>query len=189
MATSMAKGRQAKRAAFDKASTLLRHGPRDSSAQQRKYTEQFAQAGGQPLGAVATTLAQQNLGGPQMPGQQTPLDIASKAADTRQQASYLANQQVRADQAALMKQAKQTVDQEMAERRARRARFLAVGASLALPAAGPVAGALGGMADKAAEGSLKRNLLGGAEQYLTDLQEMYRPDRRRGSGTGGSSDG
>ena len=124
-----------------------------------------------------------------MPGQQTPLDIASKAADTRQQASYLANQQVRADQAALMKQAKQTVDQEMAERRARRARFLAVGASLALPAAGPVAGALGGMADKAAEGSLKRNLLGGAEQYLTDLQEMYRPDRRRGSGTGGSSAG
>ena len=169
----MGKARQAKRAAFDRASSLLRYGPTQSASRQRQYTQQFEQAAGQPMGAVSQAVAQQNLGGPRMPGQQTPMDIASQAADKRQQATALATQQSRADEQAMMKQAKDTVAKEMEERRARRAKALAIGASLALPAAGPLAGALGGVAQRAAEGSFKRNLAGGAQQYLQNLQAMY----------------
>ena len=174
MATSMGKARQAKRAAFDKATNLLRYGPgKQSQARQRELTTQFAQAAGQPLGAVSQAVAASNLGGQRMPGQQSPMDIASQAADKRQQATALAAQQSQAENQAMMEQAKKTVDDEMKARRERRAKALAIGASLALPAAGPLAGALGGVAQRAAEGSFKRNLAGGAQQYLQNLQAMY----------------
>lgn len=182
MASAYRQGKKAQRKEFDRASTLLRFGPTRSASRERQYTDQFTQAAGQPLGAVSQAVAASNLGGQRMPGQQTPMDIASQAADKRQQATALATQQVRAENQAMMEQAKKTVDEEMKERRARRARALAIGAALALPAAGPISGALGAAAGRAAEGSFKRNFLAGASKYLSSLQTQY------GGGGGSSSE-
>ena len=183
MASAYRQGKKAQRKEFDRASTLLRFGPgKQSQARQRQLTEQLTQAAGQPLGAVSQAVAASNLGGQRMPGQQSPIDIASQAADKRQQATALAVQQNQAENQAMMEQAKKTVDEEMKERRARRARALAIGAALALPAAGPISGALGAAVGRAAEGSLKRNFLAGASKYLSSLQAQY------GGGGGSSSE-
>jgi hypothetical protein len=82
-------------------------------------------------------------------------------------------------------QATELVDKEMAERRARRAKALSIGASLALPALGTgglATKALQAFANQAPEGSTKRNVLGGLSNYAGKLGDMYDPSKRQRSG-------
>jgi len=178
MATDYRMGKRAQNQAFRKASSLLSAGgpsASSSAAKRRQYAGESRAAAGRELGSVAGAVAQTQLTDPRTgaPAQQTPADIARQQAEFAQAAQGAAADRVTTENQAMMEQAKKTVDQEMAERKARRAKALAIGASLALPAAGPLAGALGGVAAKAAEGSFKRNLAGGAQQYLNNLQAMY----------------
>tara|TARA_R100000655_G_scaffold12254_7_gene28411 strand:+ start:7577 stop:8161 length:585 start_codon:yes stop_codon:yes gene_type:complete len=186
MATSYSMGKRAQDQAFRKASSLLAAGgpsASSSAAKRRQYAGEARDAAGRELGSVAGAVAQTQLTDPRTgaPGQQTPADIARQQAEFAQAAQGAAADRVTAENQAMMEQARKTVAQEMAERRARRARALAIGASLALPALGPVSGALGAAAAKAAEGSFKRNLMSGASQYLSSLQSQY--------GGGGNSSG
>lgn len=184
MATAAAMGRKAEKEAFKRASSSLaqnRFGP--NKAQQRQYQDRATQAASQGLAPVAQQVAQSQMGGPQVPGAATPLQIAGQQAALRQQAVG-ATAEWRDKMAAQQQaQAMKTVQEENARRRAQRAAILGTVAGLALPAAGPVSGALKGLSAQAAEGSTKRNVLGGASQYLTNLQDMYDPSKRR-QGTG-----
>tara|TARA_R100000234_G_scaffold51087_1_gene30629 strand:+ start:1013 stop:1594 length:582 start_codon:yes stop_codon:yes gene_type:complete len=189
MSTSYSMGKRAQDRAFRKASSLLAAGgpsASSSAAKRRQYAGEARDAAGRELGSVAGAVAQTQLTDPRTgaPGQQTPADIARQQAEFAQAAQGAAADRVTTENQAMMEQARKTVAQEMAERRARRAKALAIGASLALPAAGPLAGVLGGVATEAAEGSFKRNLAGGAEKYLQNLQAMY-----GGSGSNDDDDG
>ena len=178
MATDYRTGKRTERQQFRKASALLSAGgpsASSSAARRRQLSGEARDAAGRELGSVAGAVAQTQLTDPRTGarGQQTPADIARQQAEFAQAAQGQAATQVQAENQKMMEQARKTFEAEMAARRERRAKALAIGASLALPAAGPLAGALGGVAAKAAEGSFKRNLAGGAQQYLNNLQAMY----------------
>lgn len=187
MATAMATARRAKRSNFKKASTSLaqnRFGP--SAAQQRQYQDQATQAASQGLAPAAQQVAQANLGGPQIPtAAASPADIAARSVGLQQQA--IGATAAWRDKMALQQEARanELVEKEVAERKARRAKLLSIGASLALPATGAggvVTKALQAFANQQPVGSTKRNVLGGLSNYAGQLGDMYDPRRRQRSG-------
>lgn len=182
MATAFGMGRKAEGEAYKRASSALaqnQFGP--GKAKVRQYQDRATQAASQGLTPVAQAVARGQMGGPQVPGAATPLQIAAQQTELRQQGVGAASAW-RDKMAGLhQEQAMKTVQEENARRREQRARTLGIIGALALPAAGPFAGALKGLSAQAAEGSTKRNVFAGASRYLTDLQNMYDPSKRRQS--------
>ena len=163
-----------------------------TDSEKRAETDAAFQKGAQQIGNVATQVNAAGLGQGITGGQgsRALTDMAAQLGNLGAQAR--SGVQAASDELAYKqrKDAERIAKEELAEKRARRAKVAGtiakVGSALLLPGLGQVGGALGGLAAKKAAGSLAQTALGAAGQYATNVGEYYKPRERSSGGNSGS---